>query len=199
MLGHLEPRIRRNLLSSWCGPCTARFSDSRPSADVRIKSTRPAGCGRTSLTLLNTQRNSPLIHFSSLCVCLWMCACMHDKVFFQQLLKACCCCSAAKSCLTLYDPLDCSPPGSPVHGIGQARILDWAAISFSRCCINSSDDKTSFQVTRVEISPSFWKERGLYVTKFRRMEGDLPVTAEGPCERPHSAAHNWVLVSRKWN
>ena len=124
---------------------------------------------------------------------------MHDKVFFQQLLKACCCCSAAKSCLTLYDPLDCSPPGSPVHGIGQARLLEWTAISFSRCCINSSGDKTSFQVTRVEISQSFWKEIGLYITKFRRMEGDLPVTTEGPCDRPHFAAHNGVLVSRKWN
>ena len=30
------------------------------------------------------------------------------------------------------DPMDCSPPGSSVHGIFQARILEWAAISFSR-------------------------------------------------------------------
>ena len=82
---------------------------------------------------------------------------MHDKAFFQQLLKACCCRSAAKSCLTFYDPLDCSPPGSPVHGTGQARILEWGAISFSRCCINSSDDKTSFQATLVESSSPLWK------------------------------------------
>ena len=33
---------------------------------------------------------------------------------------------------TLYDPTDCSSPGSSVHGILQARILEWAAISFSR-------------------------------------------------------------------
>ena len=38
----------------------------------------------------------------------------------------------AKSCLTLYDPLDCSPPGSSVHGIFQTRIMEWVAISFSR-------------------------------------------------------------------
>ena len=31
-----------------------------------------------------------------------------------------------------YDPTDCSPPGSSVHGISQARILDWVPISFSR-------------------------------------------------------------------
>ena len=38
----------------------------------------------------------------------------------------------AQSCLTLCDPMDCSPPGSCVHGIFQARMLDWVAISFSR-------------------------------------------------------------------
>ena len=38
----------------------------------------------------------------------------------------------AQSCPTLYDPVDCSLPGSSVHGILQARILEWVAISFSR-------------------------------------------------------------------
>ena len=38
----------------------------------------------------------------------------------------------AQSCPTLCDPMDCSPPGSSVHGILQARILKWVAISFSR-------------------------------------------------------------------
>ena len=37
-----------------------------------------------------------------------------------------------KSCLTLCDRMDCSPPGSSVHGILQARTLQWVAISFSR-------------------------------------------------------------------
>ena len=41
-------------------------------------------------------------------------------------------CSVAQSCLTLYDPVDCSPPGSSVHGILQARILEWVAVSSSR-------------------------------------------------------------------
>ena len=46
-----------------------------------------------------------------------------------------CTCTHAKSlqlCLTLWDPKDCSPPGSSVHGILQARILEWVAISSSR-------------------------------------------------------------------
>ena len=37
-----------------------------------------------------------------------------------------------QSCLTLCDLMDCSPPGSSVHGILQARILEWVVISFSR-------------------------------------------------------------------
>ena len=37
-----------------------------------------------------------------------------------------------KSYLTLCDPTDCSPPGSPIHGISQARILEWVALSLSR-------------------------------------------------------------------
>ena len=44
-------------------------------------------------------------------------------------------CAAAKSlqsCPTLCDPIDGSPPGSPVHGILQARTLEWVAISFSK-------------------------------------------------------------------
>ena len=41
-------------------------------------------------------------------------------------------CSVAKSCPTLWDPMDCSRPGSSVHGTLQARILEWAAISFFR-------------------------------------------------------------------
>ena len=37
----------------------------------------------------------------------------------------------AQSCLTLSDPMDCSPPGFSVHGIFQARVLEWGAIAFS--------------------------------------------------------------------
>ena len=39
----------------------------------------------------------------------------------------------AQSCPTLSDPMDCSPLGSSVHGIFQARVLEWGAIAFSIC------------------------------------------------------------------
>ena len=41
-------------------------------------------------------------------------------------------CLVAKLCLILCDLLDCNPPGFSVHGISQARILEWVTISFSR-------------------------------------------------------------------
>ena len=39
----------------------------------------------------------------------------------------------AQSCLTCSDPMDCSPPGFSVHGIFQARVLEWVALAFSVC------------------------------------------------------------------
>ena len=50
-------------------------------------------------------------------------------------LKKLACMMPAKSlqlCLTLCDPMDCSPPGSSVHGILQARTLEWVAMRSSR-------------------------------------------------------------------
>ena len=54
--------------------------------------------------------------------------------------EICCCCRlVAQSCPTLCDPMDCSPPGSAVHGISQARIVEWVAIPFSRGYSQSRD------------------------------------------------------------
>ena len=48
-------------------------------------------------------------------------------------------CSVTNSCLTLCDPMDCSPLDSSVHGIHQARILKWVAIPFSRASSHPRD------------------------------------------------------------
>ena len=45
---------------------------------------------------------------------------------------ACVCAKLVQYCLTLCDPMDCSPLDSYVHGVLQARIREWVAISFSR-------------------------------------------------------------------
>ena len=47
----------------------------------------------------------------------------------------------AQSCLTLSDPMDCSLPGSSVHGIFQARVLEWGAIAFSARSSESHSEK----------------------------------------------------------
>ena len=52
----------------------------------------------------------------------------------------------AQSCPTLCDPVDCSLPGSSVHAIFQARVLEWGAISFSRA---SSWPRDQTQVSRI--------------------------------------------------
>ena len=54
----------------------------------------------------------------------------------------------AQSGLTLCDPMDCSPPGSPVHGILQARIPEWVAISLSRGSSQLRDQ------THISVSPA---------------------------------------------
>ena len=55
------------------------------------------------------------------------------RVFYNEsaLCIAAAAAAAAKSCPTLCDPIDGSPPGSPIPGILQARTLEWVAISFS--------------------------------------------------------------------
>ena len=61
----------------------------------------------------------------------------------------------AQSCPTPSDPMDCSPPGSSIHGIFQARVLEWGAIVFSvtcyrraLCACNIMDDPQAALVTK---------------------------------------------------
>ena len=61
---------------------------------------------------------------------IWDC---HLIVIFVWCFKHyCCCCLVTKSCLPFCNPMDCSLPGSSVHGIFQKSILEWIAISFSK-------------------------------------------------------------------
>ena len=64
------------------------------------------------------------IEYSSLCYTVGPC--------WLSNLNMLCYAKSLQSCLTLCDPIDGSPPGSPVPGILQARTLEWAAISFSK-------------------------------------------------------------------
>ena len=57
--------------------------------------------------------------------CMWRCCIPAERALALFLLLV------TKSCLILCSPMDCSPLGSSVHGISQARIVEWVAISFS--------------------------------------------------------------------
>ena len=99
---------------------TPPFPGVRP---CRVDGGVPWWCGMPPIRLCVRMKGlQPLSPFSShlsllppcfVCVCVCVCVC----VWISQ------------SRPTLYDPVDCSPPGSSVHGILQARILEWVAIS----------------------------------------------------------------------
>ena len=59
-----------------------------------------------------------------------------------------------QSCLTLRDPMDCSLPGSSVHGIFQARVLEWGAIAFSKARVLVSWKKGICE--SLGLLPFFW-------------------------------------------
>ena len=80
----------------------------------------------------------------------------------------CVCVLVAQSCPALCNPMDCSPPGSSIHGILQARILEWVAIPFSR---GSSQPKDQTRVSCISCIGrqilyhwATWKSLLLFVT-----------------------------------
>ena len=81
---------------------------------------------------------------SNVCVMIHEPTCSQERRF--HLRGGCCCYSAAQECPALCDPMDCSPPGSSVHGILQARVLEWVAMPSSR---GSSQPKDGTCVSRI--------------------------------------------------
>ena len=120
----------------------------------------------------------------------------------------------AQSCPTLCDPMDCSPPGSSIHGIFQARVLEWVAISFSR---RSSQPRNWTRVSRIVGRRStIWATAAAAanllqscLTLCNPIDGSLPVspvpgilqarTLEWVAisfSRRSSQPRDWTLVSR---
>ena len=58
-----------------------------------------------------------------------------------------------QSCLTLKDPMYCSLPGSSVHGIFQARVLEWVTIAFSAYYVEGEDFLINFNLSAVGFLP----------------------------------------------
>ena len=97
-------------------------------------------------------------------------------------------CLAAQSCPTLSDPMNCSSPGSSVHGILQARILEWVAIPFSR---GSSQPRDQTRVSCI-AGRFFTAEPPGKKTPPRISQGPPPLSHE---QRPHSLLRHPRLQS----
>ena len=70
----------------------------------------------------------------------------------------------AQSCPTLLDPMDCSLPGSSLHGIFQARVLEWVAISFSRGSSQPRDSTWIYPHCRQTLYRLSHQGRSLLIT-----------------------------------
>ena len=76
-------------------------------------------------TMLNRKESQILASFSIACVYIKYIGVNSPSLFSY-------CVKVSQLCLTLWNHMDCSLPGSSVHGILQARILEWVTIPFSR-------------------------------------------------------------------
>ena len=92
-------------------------------------------------------------------------------------------CLLTQLCLTLCDPMDCSPPGSSVHGIFQERILEWVAMPSSR---ESSQPRIkpwspTFQVDSLPSEPPR-KPKNTGVGSLSHLQGNFPTqeSNQGP-------------------
>ena len=100
-----------------------------------------------------------------------------------------------QSCLTLCNPMDCSPPGSSVHGILQVRILEWVAVPSFRISSQfrdrtriSSVSCTGRQVLYHQCHPSIWSPHISVVKKI----SSLPLLIH-----PMSCYHYSTMASSK--
>ena len=108
--------VTKLILSSWLLVLT--FEVNRKEIASFANSWLPPISGVSS-PLLSSSPFPSTLAYHRVCVCVCVCVCARTR-------------SVTQSCLTLCNPIDCSLPGSSVHEIFQARILEKAAISYSR-------------------------------------------------------------------
>ena len=106
---------------------------------------------------------------------------------FHSLFSGCCCyyysdySEVAQSCSTLCDPMDCSLPGSSVHGIFQSIVLEWIAISFSR---GSSQPRDRTWASRIV-------DRRFTVCATREVASIVSDSVRPHRRKPTSLPHPW--------
>ena len=87
----------------------------------------------------------------------------------------------AQSCLTLSNPMDCSPPGFSVHGIFQARVLEWGAIAFSESYVYITTIKKKFFLREMKAVSSFKIWVRCWLSEIRKsLALDIKTLTENP-------------------
>ena len=77
----------------------------------------------------------------------------YDKILISQIISMMCVCVCVYSAASVVsDPMGCSPPGSSVHGILQARILEWVSMPTSRGSSQSRGQTCIFYISCIEVS-----------------------------------------------
>ena len=105
------------------------------------------------------------------------------------MLIACVCArTRAQSCPTFRNPMDCNPPGSSVHGIFQARILEWVAFSFSR---GSSQPKDGTHISCVSYIVGRFFEKVKSLSRVRLFATPWTVAQQAPPSMGFSRQEYW--------
>ena len=122
-----------SVASVWtsCGPCKVHLWPR-----CLIAAGRGCSLPKGHSCFLGPPRKPFLLQFSSPADCTHVSHMIPSGVFGIAALSLL---SVAQSCLTLCNPMDCSPSGSSVHGICQAGILEWVAVSCARGSSPSRD------------------------------------------------------------
>ena len=112
--------------------------------------------------------------------------------FFLQCMKAKSESEVTQSCPTLRNPKDCSPPGSSIHGIFQARVLEWGAIAFSfwatEGLLETRDHSISpegwFQNYQIQVHKSLVHILSKYFAGGKKMTVRPPTEHHNPIQFP---------------
>ena len=128
LFGQPSPRLCRTFQETWPWPLNPRRDTAWPLV-------YPTTCvGQESL---NSQVTFSIFRFESQLCEVEFCFLNTSRLLW--FIDTCVCAASLQSCLAFGDPMDCSPPGSSVHGILQVRILEWVAVSSFRRSSRSKD------------------------------------------------------------
>ena len=168
-----------------CDKTTLHVMATGPKAVAHIHQTSPLLCILDSphlcpvlllvLTCFPGGCPKPFFFCQNSCLqCFYWVPCMHAKT--------------VPSCPTLCDPVDCSPPGSPVHGVLQARMLEWVALPPSRGLPNPEIEPMS--LTSPALTSVFFTTSATWETLLWGYDCYIPIYNSGHWWHPLNSSHS---------